>query len=90
MGSEQDSYLLLDLVAKFQEWSGLKISIKKTIVTEALYGQDAARRDGLARGSGRQQAKAGNKRSPSATIAETLEGEYDFENDHEPQDPGHR
>jgi len=35
-------------VAEFQEWSGLKISIKKTIVTGALYGRGAARRDGVA------------------------------------------
>ena len=34
----------------------------------------------------RQQAKAGNKRSRSATIAETLEGEYDFENEHDPRE----
>ena len=40
----------------------------------------------MARGTGRQQAKAGSKRSPSATIAETQEGEYDFENEHEPQE----
>ena len=86
VGGEQDARLLLDLVAKFQEWSGLTISIKKTIVTGALNGQDAARRDGLARGTGRQQAKAGIRRSRSATIAETLEGEYDFENEHEPQE----
>jgi len=56
VSEEHDAQTLLDLVAEFQEWSGLKISIKKTIVTGALYGKGAARRDELARRMGRQQA----------------------------------
>jgi len=35
---------------------------------------------------GRQKAKAGSKRSRSDTIAETLEGEYDFETEGDPQE----
>ena len=73
-------------MAEFQEWSGLKISIKKTIVTGALYGNGAARRDELARRTGRQQAVAGAKRSREDTIAETLEGEYDVETEGDPQE----
>jgi len=75
-------------VAKFQDWSGLKICIKKTIVTGALYGQDASRRQGLARKTERQQARTGNKRSRCVNNKETQEGEYEFDNEHEAQDPG--
>ena len=86
VSEEHDAQTLLDLVAEFQEWSGLKISIKKTIVTGALYGSGAARRNEVARKLGRQQARAGSKRSRSDTLAETLEGEYDFETEGDPQE----
>ena len=86
VSEEHDAQTLLDLVAEFQEWSGLKISIKKTIVTGALYGKGAARRNELARNMGRQQAKAGSKRSRGDTIAETQEGEYDFETEVDPKE----
>jgi len=64
----------------------LKSPSKKTIVTGALYGRGAARQDGVVRRIGCQQAMAGSKRSRSDTIAETLEGEYNFENEHDPQE----
>jgi len=86
VSEEHDAQTLLDLVAEFQEWIGLKISIKKTIVTGALYGNGAARRDEFARRMGRQQAEAGGKRSREDTITETLEGEYDFETEGDPQE----
>jgi len=75
VSGEQDAQLLLDLVAKFQDWSGLKISIRKTIVTGALYGSGAAGRDRKASETGRQQATAGSKRSFSDTTVEMQEGD---------------
>ena len=39
VGSTDDANTLLDIVSQFQEWSGLKISIKKSLATGALYGR---------------------------------------------------
>jgi len=44
VSSTEDANTLLNLVGSFQEWSGLKISIKKSLVTGALYGQGEIRR----------------------------------------------
>jgi len=38
-----DADILLRLMQKFQDWSGLKISTKKSIATGALYGREARR-----------------------------------------------
>jgi len=38
-----DADILLKLVQKFQDWSGLKISTTKSIATGALYGREARR-----------------------------------------------
>jgi len=35
---------LLDIVSEFQEWSGLKISIQKSLATGALYGKGETQR----------------------------------------------
>jgi len=37
--STEDANTLLSIVSEFQEWSGLKISIKKSLATKALYGK---------------------------------------------------
>jgi len=44
VGSTEDVNTLLDIVSEFQEWSGLKISIKKSLATGALYGRGETQR----------------------------------------------
>ena len=44
VGSTEDANTLLDIVSKFQEWSGLNISIKKSLATGALYGRGETQR----------------------------------------------
>ena len=44
VGSTDDANTLLDIVSKFQEWSGLKISIKKFLATGAIYGRGETQR----------------------------------------------
>jgi len=44
VGSTDDANTLLDIVREFQEWSGLKISIKKSLATSALYGRGETQR----------------------------------------------
>jgi len=44
VGSTEDANTLLDIVGAFQEWSGLKISIKKSLATGALYGRGETQR----------------------------------------------
>jgi len=42
--STEDANTLLDIVSAFQEWSSLKISIKKSLATGALYGRGETQR----------------------------------------------
>jgi len=44
VSSTEDANNLLDIVSEFQEWSGLKISIKKSLATGALYGKGETQR----------------------------------------------
>ena len=44
ISSTEDANALLDIVSAFQEWSGLKKSIKKSLATGALYGKGEANR----------------------------------------------
>jgi len=44
VGSTEDTNTLLDIVSEFQEWSGMKISIKKFLATGALYGRGETQR----------------------------------------------
>ena len=44
VGSTDDANTLLDIVSEFQEWSGLKISIEKSLATGALYGRGETQR----------------------------------------------
>jgi len=44
VGSTEDANTLLDIVSAFKEWSGLKISIKKSLATGALYGRGETQR----------------------------------------------
>jgi len=44
VGSTEDANTLLDIVSAFQEWSGLKISIKKSLATGALYDRGETQR----------------------------------------------
>jgi len=46
---------LLELVQKFQDWSGLKISTKKWIATGALYGREARREETTANAKARRE-----------------------------------
>jgi len=44
VGSTEDANTLLDIVSEFQEWSSLKISIKISLATGALYGRGETQR----------------------------------------------
>jgi len=44
VGATEDANTLLDIVSEFQEWSGLKISIKKSLATGALHGRGETQR----------------------------------------------
>jgi len=44
VSSTEDTNTLLDIVSKFQEWIGLKISINKSLATVALYGRGETQR----------------------------------------------
>jgi len=44
VGSTDDANTLLDIVSQFQQWSGLKISIKKSLAIGALYGRGETQR----------------------------------------------
>ena len=54
VGNERDGNTLLEIVKKFEDWSGLKISIAKSFVTGALLQKEAERR---LTGSKRQEKK---------------------------------
>jgi hypothetical protein len=55
ISSIEDANTLLDIVSEFQEWSGLKISIKKSLATGALYGKGETQRQQDASVEPRQQ-----------------------------------
>jgi len=44
VGSTDVAYTLLDIVGEFQEWSGLKISTKKSLATGTFYGRGETQR----------------------------------------------
>jgi len=44
VSSTEDANTLLSIVSGFQEWSGLKISMKKSLATSALYGKGETQR----------------------------------------------
>jgi len=44
VSSTEDANTLLRIVSEFQEWSGLKISIKISLATGALYGKGETQR----------------------------------------------
>jgi len=48
VGSTDDANTLLDILSEFQEWSGLKISIKKSLATGALYGRGETQKEASA------------------------------------------
>jgi len=58
-----DADILLTLVQKFQDWSGLKISTKKSFATGALYGSEARRGKTTANAKARSEKArtAGNR-----------------------------
>jgi len=70
-----DTDILLRLVQQFQEWSGLKISTKKSLATGALYGREARRERTIAHAKARR-AKAGTAKSRGLTAA--CEGDEAF------------
>ena len=63
-----DADTLLRLVQQFQDWSGLKISTKKSLATGALYGRDAWRGRTIANAKARR-AKARTAKSRGLTAA---------------------
>jgi len=58
-GKVNNDNTLLDIVSKFQEWSGLKISIKKSLVTGALYGRGETQRQKEASAESRKRKAPG-------------------------------
>jgi len=90
VSSTEDANTLLKLVGSFQEWSGLKISIKKSLVTGALYGQGEIhrQRDAMAVIRKRKPPPEAQRLSRSK-LQETQELEQmdpDFEEDLTPVD----
>jgi len=67
-GEYSDADTLLKLVQKFQDWSGLKISTKKSIATGALYGREARRGKTMANAKARRE-KARNAKSRGLSAA---------------------
>jgi len=67
--------IFLRLVHQFQEWSGLKISTKKSLATGALYGREAQRGKTIANAKARR-AKARKAKSRGLTAA--YEGDKAF------------
>jgi len=67
-----DADILLRLVHQFQDWSGLKISTKKSIATGALYGREARRGRTIANTKARR-AKA--RTAKSRGLAAACEGD---------------
>jgi len=63
-----DADILLRPVHQFQEWSGLKISTKKSLATGALYGREAQRGKTIANAKARR-AKARTAKSRGLTAA---------------------
>ena len=63
-----DAHTLLRLVQQFQEWSGLKISTKKSLATGALYGREAWRGRTIANAKARR-AKTRTAKSRELTVA---------------------
>jgi len=63
-----DADILLRLVKRFQDWSGLKISTKKLIATGALYGRKARRGKTTANAKARREKarNAKNRRTAAA------------------------
>ena len=59
VGSTDDADTLLDIVSEFQEWSGLKISIKKSLATDALYGRGETQRQKEASAESRKRKAPG-------------------------------
>jgi len=70
-----DANTLLRLVQQFQDWSGLKISTKKSLATGALYGREARRGRTIANVTARR-AKARTAKSRGLTAA--CEGDEAF------------
>jgi len=70
-----DADTLLRLAQQFQEWSGLKISTKKSLATGALYGREARRGRTIANAKARR-AKARTAKSRGLTAA--CEGDEAF------------
>jgi len=59
VGSTDDANTLLDVVSEFQEWSSLKISIKKSLATGALYGRGETQRQKEALAESRKRKAPG-------------------------------
>jgi len=57
VSSTEDANTLLDIVSEFQEWSGLKISIKKSLATDALYGKGETQRQKDASAESRERLR---------------------------------
>jgi len=68
----EDADILLKLVQKFQDWSGLKISTKKSIATGALYGREDSRKKNIANSKARRERARMTGSARSRGIAAAL------------------
>jgi len=79
VSSTEDANALLNIVSAFQEWSVLKISIKKSLATGALYGKGETERHKSAPAATRKRKPA---KQPYRTSAAVLKTTVDLENIH--------
>ena len=82
VGSERDANRLLELVKKFEEWSGLCISLKKSFVTGVLHGRGAQMRMAESKA---QLRTAQAKNEASTTKSQPLENlAWDWDDEENP------
>jgi len=67
-----DADILLKLVQKFQDWSGLKISTTRSIATGALYGREARRVKTTANAKARREKARTEKNRGLAAACEGM------------------
>jgi len=77
VGSTEDANTLLDIVSEFQEWSGPKISIKKSLATCALCGRGETQRQ---KDASTESRKRKDPVLPQHTSKAVLQKTQDLEN----------
>ena len=79
VSSTEDANTLLSIVSEFQEWSGLKISIKKSLATGDLYGRGETQRQ---KDASAEACKHKALMQPQYTSKAVLQETQDLENVH--------